>query len=178
MEWRSHLKNFSQHLIANLDEEELKELRELHNVEDYLGNPPANVEHIEQTESRLGFMLPDSLRSFYLTSDGWYSAGGFPIGLANVLPVAELSLLSNCKARELGVFATYVKHHLHRFSLESSAAPLENCVVIIDLDGNEIGFTVRSEQMDDWPVVTYNPDGGNFEFYDGFIALMRDGMMG
>ena len=53
---------------------------------------------------------------------------------------------------------------------------LKRCLVIIDLDGNEIGFAVRSSDANDWPIVTYNPDGGGFEYYAGFIGLMEDGM--
>ena len=48
--------------------------------------------------------------------------------------------------------------------------------VIIDMDGNELGFAIRSQKMDDWPIVTYTPDGGDFELYADFTDLMKDGL--
>ena len=71
MDWKPHLKNLSHHLIGNLDDEELQGLREHSNINDYLGRTPSKPECIENTENRLGFKLPDSLTSFYRTSDGW-----------------------------------------------------------------------------------------------------------
>lgn len=176
MDWQPYLRNLSRHLLSNLDDEELQELRERHNVVDYLGRPPATCEWIQQTEARLGFKLPDSLTNFYQISDGWHSADGFPIGIANLLPVAELFLLSDCRMRELDIYRRYVTEQFDVPPFSKTVDVLENCVVLIDLDGNELGFVVRSLKLDDWPIVTYDPDGHGFRSYVGFADLMKDGM--
>ena len=73
--------------------------------------------------------------------------------------------------RELDIYANYVAKTFDHSAMSTTNTQLKNCVVIIDLDGNELGFTVRSAKMDDWPVITYNPDGGDFEFYAWFHRL-------
>jgi len=176
MEWQPYLTNLSRHLLAKLDDDEREALQEYHNITDYLGCSPAKIEHIEQAQVRLGFELPNSLKSFYLTTDGWHSSAGFPIGIANVLSVGELFQLSNCRMREKDIYTRYVEQNFGNTSFTETQNLLKNCVVIIDFDGNELGFAVRTDSLDDWPVVTYNPDGGDFETYPGFIELMKDGM--
>jgi len=176
MDWQPHLKNLSRHLLANLDDEDLHDLRENHDVVDHLGRPPASSESIQETQTRLGFTLPESLTSFYRASDGWQSADGFPVGIANVLRVSELFRLSDCRMRELDIYFRYVTQHFDMSLFSTPSNALENCVVIIDMDGNELGFAIRSQKMDDWPIVTYNPDGGDFELYAGFTDLMKDGL--
>lgn len=174
MEWRSHLKELSRHLVANSVGGELEQTR--NQSIDYLGFPPAKIEGIEQAQIRLGFELPRSLKSFYLVSDGWSAADGFPVGVANILPVAEISLLSSCQIRDLEIYANFVEQHVPDTPDSNHNQILENCILIIDLDGNELGFAVRTESLDDWPIVTYNPDGCEFEMYIGFFELMKIGL--
>ena len=78
--------------------------------------------------------------------------------------------------RGLDIYANYATRTFDVAYFSDPENSMENCVVIIDLDDNELGFAVRSDKMDDWPVVTYNPDGGDFELYSGFIDLMKDGL--
>jgi hypothetical protein len=176
MDWQSYLVKLSRHLLANLDDDELEELRETASTNDYLGFPPASIELIEQAQHRLGFELPSSLASFYLASNGWQSADGFPVGKANILSVTELILLSDCHIRELDIYSIFVEQHFAGLSYGERNSKLENCVVIVDLDGNELGFMVRTDRKDDWPVVTHNPDGDDFETYSGFVELMKAGI--
>ena len=173
MDWQSHLQRLSAHLLGNLDKEELEDVRDYRNITDYLGRIASKPEKIDNTEDRLGFKLPNSLRSFYLVSDGFTNADGFPVGSANILSVSEIFLLSDCQMRDLGIYADYVVQTFGGSYFSSPDNTLKNCAVIIDFDGNELGFVVRSDNMDDWPVVTYNPDGGDFELYSGFIQLME-----
>ena len=176
MDWQSHLKTLSVHLLGNLDNEEFQERRDQQNNVDYLGYSAAGLNLIRDAEKRLGFTLPESLRSFYLASDGWANADGFPVGIADILPVTEIFLLSDCPMRGLSIYANDAKHTFDGPYFSDPENSMENCVVIIDLDGNELGFAIRSDKMDDWPVVTYNPDGGDLELYPGFIDLMQDGL--
>ena len=176
MDWHSYLPKLSHHLLANLEGEELEEASERASIIDYLGRPPSPTEQIEKAQFRLGFELPASLRSFYLVSDGWYSANGFPVGIANILSVSDLSLFVKCQTRELEIFSNYVQQNFGDSVCVGANSSLESCVVIIDFDGNELGFAVRTESIEDWPVVTYNPDGGDFETYNGFIELMKQGL--
>ena len=176
MEWNTHLKNLSLHLLGNLDQRELEHLRQYHEISDYLGYPPAVIEEIELAQNRLGFELPKSLTSFYLASNGFHSADGFPVAIGNILPISKIFLLSDCRSRELEIFETYVQQNFEDGAFPKLDCTLKNCVVIIDFDGNELGFSIRSVKLDDWPVVTYNPDGDDFESYPGFIDLMKDGL--
>ena len=177
MEWQPLLDQLSRHLLGNLNEEDLQDLKEYENIDGYLGYPPATTELIELAENKLGFELPNSLRSFYLFSDGWHAADQFPIGIANVLPVSEIFLLSTCRMRCPEIYSDFVEQNYSDVIFPCSPeARLENCVVIIDLDGNELGFAIRTESSNDWPVVTYNPDGGDWETYTGFFELMSDGL--
>ena len=176
MDWQLHLKSLSEHLLGNLDDDELDELRDHENITNYLGRTAAEPKLIQDAEKRLGFMLPESLRNFYLASDGLRNADGFPIGIANILSVTEIFLLSECPMRGLDIYANYATRTFDVAYFSDPENSMENCVVIIDLDDNELGFAVRSDKMDDWPVVTYNPDGGDFELYSGFIDLMKDGL--
>lgn len=176
MDWQSHLTSLSEHLLANLDDDELEELRDHEDIADYLGRMAAEPKLIRDAEKRLGFTLPESLRSFYLASNGLTNADGFPVGIANILSVTEIFLLSECPMRGLNIYASHAARTLDGKYFSDPENSMENCVVIIDLDGNELGFAIRSDRMDDWPVVTYNPDGGDFELYSGFIDLMKDGL--
>ena len=175
MDWQSYLGRLNQHLLAKLDHQELVDLQEAASIVDYLGYPPATINQIEETQIRLGFELPNSLKHFYIASNGWHAADGFPVGIANVLPVTELFLLSNCPMRVPEICSDSVEKYFGGLASENPINRLKDCVVIIDLDGNELGFAVRTESLADWPVVTYNPDGDGFEIYDGFVDLMKQG---
>ena len=174
MDWQLHLKTLSRNLLSNLDGDFLEILRE-EGIRDYLGYPPATIAEIELAQTKLGFELPDSLKNFFLASNGLHSADAFPVGIANILPVTELYLLSTCNSRDLDLHEQYVTEHFGE-RLAATTTTLENCVVIIDLDGNEVGFVIRTKDLDDWPLVTYDPDGGDFESYSGFIDLMSSGL--
>ena len=73
--WRPFLERFSREVIA--DREERNGLSPEVITSGGLGFPPAQPAEIEALEKRLGKGLPDSYRSFLLTTNGWRTAGAF-----------------------------------------------------------------------------------------------------
>jgi hypothetical protein len=84
--WRPFLERFSREVLADRYQRAL--LPPEVEKSGWLGFPPATVEEIEALEKRLGTSLPDSYRSFMLTTNGWRTAGVF---VYDLLPAAEVT---------------------------------------------------------------------------------------
>jgi SMI1 / KNR4 family (SUKH-1) len=84
--WRPFLERFSEEVLA--DRRERPSLPSDVVASGWLGYPPATNTEVEDLEKRLGAMLPESYRSFLLTTNGWRTAGAF---VYDLLPAAKVT---------------------------------------------------------------------------------------
>jgi hypothetical protein len=84
--WRPFLERFTREVIADRDQRVLLPPEVI--TSGWLGFPPATANEVEALEKRLGTKLPDSYRSFLLTSNGWRTAGAF---VYDLLPAANVT---------------------------------------------------------------------------------------
>jgi len=86
-QWKKFLKRYSTELLADNSEIEVDE--EVYQSK-WMGYEPATVTQIVEAEKRLCVNLPDSLRNFYLVTNGWRETGCF---IYNILSVEEIEWL-------------------------------------------------------------------------------------
>lgn len=86
-QWRQFLNQYSAELLAdNSDIEVSQEVRQ----NQWMGYEPATEAQIIEAEKRLDISLPNSLRNFYLVTNGWRDTGYF---IYDILPVEEIDWL-------------------------------------------------------------------------------------
>ncbi|MDL4776434.1 SMI1/KNR4 family protein [Actinomadura xylanilytica] len=130
-EWRPFLKRWSEEWIAGHDPERDAPLEAEVVRDGWLGFAPARPEEIAAAEARLGQMLPPSLRTFLLATNGWRNAGNFIYRLAGT---AELGWLRDMDEHWIDAYGGYeagdVTDHLER-CLQISLAG-DACVLFLD----------------------------------------------
>ncbi|MFD3792092.1 SMI1/KNR4 family protein [Streptomyces cyaneofuscatus] len=87
-DWRAFLEEYGQRYLMNhdgadelLDEDQADALDRGERIAVWLGAEPAREEVLAAAEERIGLRLPPSLRSFFLTSDGWEHLDGWVDGV-------------------------------------------------------------------------------------------------
>ena len=93
-QWKKFLKRYSIELLSEDSEIEVDE--EIYQSQ-WMGYEPATESQIVEAEKRLGITLPNSLRHFYLVTNGWRETGYFiydilPIGKIDWLQILDLDL--------------------------------------------------------------------------------------
>ncbi|MBW4520613.1 MAG: SMI1/KNR4 family protein [Scytolyngbya sp. HA4215-MV1] len=73
-EWESLLRQFSQKLIAELNDRNREQIPPATIAAGWLGYPGASEAQIVQAETRLGTQFPPSYREFLQVSNGWINA--------------------------------------------------------------------------------------------------------
>ncbi|MBV6623811.1 MAG: SMI1/KNR4 family protein [Rivularia sp. (in: Bacteria)] len=86
-QWQQFLKRYSLELLADNSEIEVDE--EVYQSQ-WMGYEPATETQIVEAEKRLGISLPNSLRNFYLVTNGWRETGYF---IYDILPVEKIDWL-------------------------------------------------------------------------------------
>ncbi|WP_414624075.1 SMI1/KNR4 family protein [Calothrix sp. CCY 0018] len=86
-QWQQFLKHYS---IELLDEYSNIEVDEEVYQNQWMGYEAATETQIVEAEKRLGISLPNSLRNFYLVTNGWRETGCF---IYDILPVEEIDWL-------------------------------------------------------------------------------------
>jgi hypothetical protein len=84
--WHPFLEHFSREVLADRDQRASLPPEVI--TSGWLGFPPATANEVKALEKRLGTRLPDSYRSFLLTSNGWRTAGAF---VYDLLPAAKVT---------------------------------------------------------------------------------------
>jgi hypothetical protein len=94
-DWKALLSELSETVMSmeSFDETMLQfygvpELTDSDRESKWLGFPPASDSEIAETEARLGHELPQSLRDFYLVSNGWRQISDF---VYEIVPVQKLN---------------------------------------------------------------------------------------
>jgi hypothetical protein len=126
----------------------------------WLGFAPASAEQVTAAERRLGCVLPPSLRSFLLMTDGWTYAGSFIYRLAGT---AELAWLRDTTdAHWADAYDDDVVRRSLRLSLEGDASVLFLDPADVDQNGEWAAYRLAS-----W-------SGTGPERHDSFADLMFD----
>lgn len=91
-EWRRYLLEYGDLLLSTLNEDERSNFTAQQWETRWLGRDPASEGDIAAAERRLGVRFPPSLRSFLLTSDGWYRSST----VDEVLGCADINWMREC----------------------------------------------------------------------------------
>ena len=83
-QWKKFLKRYSIELLSENSEIEVDE--EVYQSQ-WMGYEPVTESQIVEAEKRLGITLPDSLRNFYLVTNGWRETGYY---IYDILPVEKI----------------------------------------------------------------------------------------
>ena len=86
-QWQQFLKRYSIELLA--EDSEIEVDRQAYQNQ-WMGYEGATETQIIEAEKRLGTTLPNSLRNFYLVTNGWRETGYF---IYDILPVEEIDWL-------------------------------------------------------------------------------------
>lgn len=100
-QWQEFLKHYSIELLADNSDIEVDE--EVYQSK-WMGYEPATETQIIEAEKRLGVSLPNSLRNFYLVTNGWRETGHF---IYDILPVEEIDWL---QIRDSHLYGMACKH--------------------------------------------------------------------
>ena len=100
-QWRKFLNPYSIELLN--DDSEIEVSQEVYQSQ-WMGYQPATETQIVEAEKRLGVSLPNSLRNFYLVTNGWRETGHFIYDILPLtLPINKLKgiLASSVRSRNL-----------------------------------------------------------------------------
>ncbi len=86
-QWRQFLNQYTRELLD--DNSEIEVSQEVYQSK-WMGYEPATETQIIEAEKSLGVSLPNSLRNFYLITNGWRETGHF---IYDILPVEEIDWL-------------------------------------------------------------------------------------
>ncbi|BAY86586.1 hypothetical protein NIES267_60960 [Calothrix parasitica NIES-267] len=86
-QWKKFLKRYSIELLSEDSEIEFDE--EIYQSQ-WMGYEPATETQIAEAEKRLNMTLPNSLRNFYLVTNGWRETGYY---IHDILPVEKIDWL-------------------------------------------------------------------------------------
>lgn len=136
-----------------------------------LTHAPASFEQIEAAERRLGLQLDDSLKSFYLASNGWLQYG-FDANDLIIRPVEDVRPLTSEDAdyvRDVGSYFTGVKYGPERRFFESKY--LSTALIVSDIcnDGCYLANR-RDDESWEFGIVFFESAP---KYFSTFEALMR-----